>query len=79
MNKAELIELIRSGENSGVEFKRDEIHPDDLAKEFSAMLNFEGGKILLGVENNGHIKGLGNQREEVEQWVMNVARGKPPT
>ncbi|MDE0043087.1 MAG: putative DNA binding domain-containing protein [Candidatus Poribacteria bacterium] len=75
MNKAELIELIRSGENSGVEFKRDEIHPDDLAKEFSAMLNFEGGKILLGVENDGHIKGLAKQREEVEQWVMNVARG----
>jgi len=27
-SKAELIEILRNGENSGVEFKRDEVHPD---------------------------------------------------
>ena len=74
MNKAELIELIRSGENSGVEFKRDEIHPDELAKELSAMLNFEGGKILLGVEDDGSITGLAGSREGAEERVMNIAR-----
>ena len=75
MNKTELIELIQNGESSRVEFKRDEIHPDDLAKEFSAMLNFEGGKILLGVDDKGRVNGLKKRREEVEQWVMNIARG----
>ena len=74
MNSPELNELIRHGENSGVEFKRDEIHPDELAKELSAMLNFEGGKILLGVEDDGSITGLAGSREEAEERVMNIAR-----
>ena len=74
MNKAELIELIRNGENSGVEFKRDGVRPDDMAKELSALLNFEGGNILLGVEDDGSITGLTRSREEVELWVMNIAR-----
>ena len=74
MNKAELIELIRNGENSGVEFKRDGVRPDDMAKELSALLNFEGGNILLGVEDDGSITGLTRSREEVELCVMNIAR-----
>ena len=74
MNKAELIELIRNGENSGVEFKRDNFHRDTLAKEFSALLNFEGGRILIGVEDDGSINGLTRDRKELEQLVMNIAR-----
>ena len=74
MTEAELIKLIRDGENSAVEFKRDGIHQDDLAKEFSALLNFEGGYILLGVEDNGSITGLEVGRKTREDWVMNIAR-----
>ena len=33
MLRAELQELIRNGESSGVEFKRDEVSNQDLAKE----------------------------------------------
>ena len=33
MNKTALQEIIRNGENSGVEFKRDDVHPQNLAKE----------------------------------------------
>ncbi len=74
MNKAELIELIRNGENSKVEFKRDDISPEVLAKEISALLNFEGGRILIGVEDDGRITGLMRSRETLEQWTMNIAR-----
>ena len=74
MNNIELNELIRNGENSGVEFKRDKIHPDELAKELSAMLNFEGGQILLGVEDDGSITGLSGSRGGTEERVMNIAR-----
>jgi hypothetical protein len=49
MLKAELAEIIHNGENSGIEFKRDDVHPDSLAREISALLNLEGGRILLGV------------------------------
>ncbi len=74
MLKTELLEIIANKENSGVEFKRDDIRPEQLAKEIVAMLNFQGGRVLLGVEDDGSISGL--QRENSEEWVMNVIRDK---
>ena len=74
MNRAELIELIANGENSGVEFKRDNERAESIAKEISALLNFEGGWILLGVEDDGRVTGLTRTREDAEEWVMNVVR-----
>ncbi len=74
MNRTELLELIANRENSRVEFKRDDVHPDSLAKEMSALLNLEGGVILLGVEDDGRIAGLTKGREEAETWATNVAR-----
>ncbi|MXW51830.1 MAG: ATP-dependent DNA helicase RecG [Gammaproteobacteria bacterium] len=81
MNRAEVLELIANRENSRVEFKRDDIHPDQLTKEMSALLNLEGGVILLGVEKEGQVSGLTRSREEAEEWVMNIARNnlQPPT
>jgi len=80
MNRTELLELISNGENSGVEFKRADVHPDSLAKEMSALLNHEGGWILLGIDDDGGIFGLDKSREETEQWVMNIAsRNLQPT
>ena len=74
MNRAELIELIRNDENSGVEFKRDDISPQALAGEMTALLNLEGGHILLGVENDQTVSGLARDRRKAEEWVMEVAR-----
>lgn len=74
MLRAELLELIAAHENSRVEFKRDDCHPDRLARGMSALLNFEGGVILLGVEDDGGISGLTRSRESAEEWVMNIAR-----
>ncbi len=74
MNRTELLELIAGLESSRVEFKRDDCHPEDIAKEMSALLNLEGGFILLGVEKDGLISGLTRSREESEEWVMNIAR-----
>ena len=74
MNKTELLQLIANRENSRVEFKRDDCHPDELAKEISALLNLEGGVILLGVEDDRAVSGLTRSREAAEEWVMNIAR-----
>ena len=74
MNRTELLELIAHRENSRVEFKRDDCRPDELAKEMSALLNLEGGAILLGVEDDGRISGLTRNREATEEWVMNISR-----
>jgi ATP-dependent DNA helicase RecG len=74
MNRTELAELVNNGENSGVEFKRDDIRPEKLAEEMAALLNLEGGHILLGVEKEGMISGLTRAPEKAEEWVMDVAR-----
>ena len=74
MLKTELLEILANGENSGIEFKRDDVRPEQLAKEIVALVNFQGGRILLGVEDNGAISGL--QRSDTEEWVMNVAADK---
>lgn len=42
MTRTELLELIANGENSGVEFKRDDIRAEQFAKEVVALLNLQG-------------------------------------
>ena len=74
MNRTELAELIRNGENSGVEFKRDDIRPEQLAKEIAALLNLEGGHILLGVEDDLTVSGLTRDAKKAEEWVLEIAR-----
>ncbi|MBM3300474.1 MAG: ATP-binding protein, partial [Deltaproteobacteria bacterium] len=74
MTRTELIELIRNGENSGVEFKRDTIDNRALAKELVAFANLQGGRVLLGVEKDGTICGI--TRDNLEEWIMTVCRDK---
>lgn len=74
MLKSELLELIANGESSGVEFKRDDVRPEQLAKEIVALANFQGGRLLLGVEDDGSISGL--TRPDTERWVMDTVFGR---
>ena len=74
MLKTELLEIIANGENSGIEFKRDDIRPEQFAKEVVAMANFQGGRVLFGIEDDGTISGI--QRPDLEEWVMNVFQSK---
>ncbi len=45
MLKSELEQIIANGENSGVEFKRDDCRPEQLAREIVAMVNLNGGPL----------------------------------
>jgi len=74
MTKTELLELTANGESSGVEFKRDDIHPEQLAKEIVALANLQGGRVLLGVEDDGTPTGI--QRSNLEEWVMDIVFGR---
>jgi len=74
MNRLELEQLMRNGESSGVDFKRDDVPPDKLAKVAAAFLNLEGGHILLGVEDDGTVSGLSREPRRAEEWVMQVLR-----
>lgn len=70
MNRIELLELIGNGENSGVEFKLDDIRPEQLAKEIVALANLKGGHILLGVADDKSIVGV--TRENLSEWVADT-------
>ena len=78
MNKSELQDLVSNSEDSGVEFKRDDVSNHCVAKELVALLNLEGGTVLLGVEDDGTI--TGTTREDPEEWVAELCRVKvdPP-
>jgi ATP-dependent DNA helicase RecG len=78
MTKTELLELLKNGEDSGVEFKRDDVENHDLAKELVAFLNLEGGIVLLGIEDDGAVSGT--SRPNLEEWVAALCRVKiePP-
>src|SRR6266446_6036426 len=89
MTKTELLEVIRNGEHSGVEFKRDTIDNRVLAKELVAFANLRGGIVLLGVEDDGTIAGLTRYElarpndpastrryQNLEEWVMQTCRDK---
>lgn len=70
MLKSELLELIANGESSYTEFKRDDVRPEQLAKEVVALANHRGGRILLGIDDDGSIVGI--QRDGLERWVMDT-------
>jgi ATP-dependent DNA helicase RecG len=74
VTKLELLEIIKNGENSGVEFKQDIIENRALAKELVAFANLRGGQVILGVEDDGTI--VGTTRTSLEEWVMTTCRDK---
>ncbi len=91
MTTTELRELIANGENSGVDFKRDVIENRQLAKELVAFANLRGGYVLLGVDDDGSVRGLARRDspartedddegartyQRLEEWVMQACRDK---
>ncbi len=74
MLKFELLEIIASGKNSGISFAAENALPEQLAKEIVALANFQGGKLLLGVEDDGSISGI--NRDDLETWVMDTVFGR---
>jgi len=74
MNPEAVLRLIQQGENSGVEFKRDDLRPEQLAREVVAFANFQGGVLLIGVEDDGTVSGI--QRDGLERWVMDTVFGR---
>ena len=81
METIELIERISNGEDSFTQFKEQAISAKDLAKEFVAFSNADGGIIIFGVDDGGDIKGLSIEDiEKLGQLIGNTANEnvKPP-
>lgn len=81
MEASEILERIELGEDSTTQFKENISNNVSLAEEMVAFSNAEGGIIIIGVKDNGEIKGL--KQEDVRRlnnMISNVASEhvKPP-
>lgn len=87
--KQEILDQLRAGEDARAEFKevrfgdRSVISPntEDMAGECVAFANAEGGAIFLGVDDDGVVRGIPEDRiAMVEQWIVNIATNncEPP-
>ena len=74
MLKAELQRIIEAGEGSKVEFKRDGIRPEQLAQEIVSFASMNGGRILVGVEDDGTVSGV--RRRNLQAWLMDTVVGR---
>lgn len=83
LNTLEEIERqIRAGEDARTEFKEIVLrhkkvefpNTEKFAGEMVAFANAHGGTILLGIDDEGIVRGLPRERvREIEDWVINIA------
>lgn len=74
MDAAELLEIINRGEDGKHQFKANMTNAVALAAEMVAFANSEGGKILIGVNDDGSLAGLNrSDMGRLNQLVSNAA------
>lgn len=74
MEIVELLDILNCGEDSKHQFKKNVNNPDSLSGDMVAFSNGDGGKILIGVDDNGLITGLtGEDIRRLNQLVSNTA------
>ncbi len=76
MNQKELEQLISQGEGYHLEFK--ESLSASISKEIGAFANSNGGKILLGVNDDGDIKGI-NITNGLKSQIVDIVRKLDPS
>jgi predicted HTH transcriptional regulator len=72
-DKRYLLSLIREGEHQQQDFKYRVADACKLAKSVSAFANTDGGRLLIGVRDDGHLSGV---RDEEEIFMMHQAAYK---
>jgi len=82
MNEHELLQIIKKGESSKVQFKERLPHIDSLAHELIAFANTSGGFLLIGVnDKTGDLNGLSfTEIQQSNSQIVNAASQKifPP-
>ena len=74
MDATELIELVKRGEDSRTQFKRNLANAESLAGDIVAFSNCKGGRIVVGVGDDGQIAGLSpDDIRRINQLVSNAA------
>jgi len=65
--------ILSQGENLQIEFKEKITSPKSFAAEMAALANSKGGDILIGVSDDGKIKGI-KKTQKLEEHIINIAR-----
>lgn len=74
MEAIELIEIISRGEDSRNQFKQAITNPESLAGDLVAFSNSNGGRIIIGVNDQGAVVGLSTDDvRRINQLVSNTA------
>ena len=79
MNLRELSQLVTLGEGQHLEFKKRVPGPERIAKEVIAFANTGGGRLLLGIDDDGTVAGVKDAAEEeyaLQQALL--AHSHPP-
>lgn len=75
MTEKELIELVKQGEGKNLEFKVS--YAKDIPEEICAFANTDGGILLIGVTDNGIIKGCHYDNTKASQIQNTLAKIQP--
>lgn len=74
MEAIELIELIARGEDSRTQFKQTVTNPESVAGDLVAFSNSKGGRVIIGVNDQGTVVGLSpDDIRRINQLVSNTA------
>ena len=79
LDRTDLLNLVRGGEDSYLEFKIRLVNIDKITAEIVAIANSGGGAIVFGVNDQRRIEGL-DDPESVEEELIDICRNhiKPP-
>ncbi|MFZ0565001.1 MAG: RNA-binding domain-containing protein [Chlamydiales bacterium] len=74
MNLEELNRIVARGEDGTHQFKVDIRNSDSIASEMAALANSQGGKIIIGITDNGLVKGVSREDvNRINQLISNAA------
>ncbi|MCI0488577.1 MAG: putative DNA binding domain-containing protein [Blastocatellia bacterium] len=73
LDRTDLLNLIRGGEDTYIEFKIRLVNTDKIISEIVALANAGGGAIVFGVNDQRRLEGL-DDPEHVEQQLIDISR-----
>ena len=77
MNLPQLKRLIKSGESETLEFKI--TFSKDVIESVSAFANTKGGRVIIGVSNNGGLNGVSIGKESLQEWINEIKQSTLPS
>ena len=70
MEKEEILNIIKEGENERIEFKAS--FGKEVIESIVAFSNSKGGKVIVGVNDSKTIKGITVSDESIQNWINQI-------